>query len=56
LRIGFGMFMYATGCWVDGKSIDKVKPCLAGIGEEAAGQGDGLDGLHADLAASNLSG
>ena len=48
--------MYATGCWADGKCIDKVKPCLAGIGEEAAGQGDGLDGLHADFAASNLSG
>lgn len=56
LRISCGMFMYAIGCWTDGKSIDKVKPCLAGIGKEAAGQGDGLNGLHADFAASNLSG
>lgn len=50
------MFVYATGHWADCKSVDKAKPCLAGLGEEAAGKDDGLDGLHADFAASSLSG
>ncbi len=54
-RVGCGTYMCATDLQLEHKIPRQLQPYLAGLAEDAAAKDDGLDGLHADFAASSLS-